>query len=297
MGIDLRGLNFLKFARNKQPLGRVATIGRQNLDVPHHKLKSAIDLRGTKYGPFCEEFLIDHFSAACVDSFDNSDYEQATHIADLNKPLSIAQRYETVIDYGSAEHVYNIPQALKNISELCAPGGQILHSLPANNFCRHGFWQFSPELFFSLYSGANGYCDTQVFLADTANENLWYEVRQPSNGRRAEALSSTPMIALVRTRRGDAFSHEAVQQSDYVYTWRGADQHSARDRQMSSSPAARWKEFVKNSPLNTPFSKGIFLKWLRTPRLSVNNPHLTRLSVSSLVAARRTGAIAAAAPA
>jgi len=64
------------------------------------------------------------------------------------------------------EHVFNASQGLKNVTRLCAPGGQIIHSLPANNFCNHGFWQFSPELFFSLYSDKNGYSETEIFLAD-----------------------------------------------------------------------------------------------------------------------------------
>src|ERR1035441_3166291 len=100
--------------------------------------------------------------------------------------------------------------------EMCASGGQILHVLPANNFCGHGFWQFSPELFFSMYSEVNGYRGTQVFIADLSNEYCWYEVRRPHNGERANVTSSTPLYNLVRTQKTSFFSHENIQQSDYV---------------------------------------------------------------------------------
>ncbi|MFZ3326905.1 MAG: hypothetical protein WA231_13875 [Methylocella sp.] len=183
MGIDIHVLNFLKFARRKQAFGRVATIGRQEINVPIDKLKSALNLKGhTRYGPYCEELLIGHFAATAVESFDKSDYEHATHIADMNKPLAVQNRYDTVIDGGCIEHIYNIPQALRNVSEICSAGGQILHVLPTNNFCGHGFWQVSPELFFTLYSEANGYRETEVFLADLANEQFWYQVREPRDG-------------------------------------------------------------------------------------------------------------------
>jgi hypothetical protein len=37
--------------------------------------------------------------------------------------------------------------ALENVQAISG-GGEIIHVLPANNLCCHGFWQFWPELFF-----------------------------------------------------------------------------------------------------------------------------------------------------
>jgi hypothetical protein len=132
----------------------------------------------------------------------------------MNKPLAVQNRYDTVIDGGCIEHIFNIPQALRNVSEICSAGGQILHVLPTNNFCGHGFWQVSPELFFTLYSEANGCRETELFLADLANEQFWYQVREPRDDERANVTSSTPLYALVRTRRTEVFNHDDVQQSD-----------------------------------------------------------------------------------
>ena len=228
MGIDVHVLNFLRFARKRQNFGCVATIGRQGLIVPNDRLKKLLKLeRKPNLGSFCEDLLKVHFGATSVESFDNSDYQNATHIADMNKPIKIHDQYDTIIDGGCIEHIYNVPQALKNVSQMCMEAGQILHILPANNFCGHGFWQFSPELFFALYSEANGYRETQVFIADLANERFWYEVRKPQNGQRAHATSPTPLYALVRTRKAGVVTHENIQQSDYVYLWNRKENTSA----------------------------------------------------------------------
>ncbi|MGH6837365.1 MAG: hypothetical protein ACREDT_00890 [Methylocella sp.] len=280
MGIEIHGLNLLKFARSKQAFGRVATIGRQELFVPKDKLKNALNLKNyTKYGVYCEELLTRHFAATAVESFDNSDFEHATHIADMNKPLAVQNRYDTVIDYGSLEHIYNIPQALRNVSELCSVDGQILHILPANNFCGHGFWQFSPELFFALYSEPNGYKETEVFLADLADAQFWYQVREPRDGERALVHSSTEMFVLVRTRRTKVFSHENVQQSDYAFAW--------KRNQISSLNISKIKGLVRRTAFG-PFVMETYWKWKRnapsTPTaLSSENPHLIKIAVSSLV--------------
>jgi 2-polyprenyl-3-methyl-5-hydroxy-6-metoxy-1,4-benzoquinol methylase len=66
----------------------------------------------------------------------------------MNKPLpkTLHNKYDTVIDSGTLEHIFKAPEALEYCLLLCKPGGQILHMLPSNNWCGHGFWQFSPEL-------------------------------------------------------------------------------------------------------------------------------------------------------
>ena len=220
MGIDIHGLHFLKFASTRQPFGRVATIGRQGIHIPKPTLLKLIGAEDEEQSwPYCESTLMKHFGASLVHSFDNSGYEGATFIHDFNKPITYYETYDTVIDFGSLEHIYNVSQAFANVSALCAVGGQILHALPANNQCGHGFWQFSPELFYSLYSEANGYKETRVFIANTVDETHWYEVKPPANGGRAEVMSPTPLVDLVRTRKVGPLRQD-VQQSDYAHMWK-----------------------------------------------------------------------------
>jgi hypothetical protein len=287
MGIDVHTLKFLMFASRKKPLGRVATIGRAGLHVQKAKLKTIMNLDNEiDYGGYCENFLRVHFGAVTVESFDKSNYENATHIVDMNRPIRIDVTYDTVIDGGCLEHIYNVPQALENISKLCAQDGQIIHVLPANNLCGHGFWQFSPELFFSLYSEINGYEETQVFLADVMNEREWYEVRRPQNGKRVEIVSSASVFVMVRTKRRGSFSHSNVDQSDYVYVWTGNKEVDAVKYSLRSRITEQISQLAKCTFL-LPTARSVERKWQKLFRpaksLSTANSHLKKRLIETML--------------
>ena len=223
MGIDIHALNFLKYACTKKTFGDTLTVGRQGIHVTESAIKKIIKAKvDYKNKEYCEELLIEYFGAKKVESIDNNAYEKATHIHNMNEPIpqNLTRKFDTVFDGGCLEHIFNAPQALKNCSLFCKQGGQIIHVLPTNNFCGHGFWQFSPELFFSLYSKENGYTDTEVFIAALSETKKWYQVKPLRQGQRAEIMSSNQLYILVRTTLMDnEFRHSNIQQSDYLYTW------------------------------------------------------------------------------
>ena len=226
MGLDFHALSFLRLAQRMQPLGAVATLGRQTVQLTRPALEEILDVPvgDVPFGSFCEDLLTRHFGATAVHSFDNSDFEAATFVQDFNRPLPEGRgwrgQYDTVIDFGTLEHIFDVPQALRNMSDLCRPGGQILHVLPANNFNGHGFYQFSPELFASLYAEANGYGDTLVMLAKLSDHRHWYLPQFAADGERLEFVSLAREYVMVRTRRREAaVRHAPVQQSDYVVLW------------------------------------------------------------------------------
>jgi hypothetical protein len=88
-----------------------------------------------------------------VVTLDNSAYEGAAIVIDLNAPLpdALKNRFTAVIDGGCLEHIFNFPQAIKNSMEMLSIGGHFLGITPANNFCGHGFYQFSPGALFSHF--------------------------------------------------------------------------------------------------------------------------------------------------
>jgi hypothetical protein len=280
MAIGYHELQFLRFAAKQAPFGRVAMIGRQELSLDREEVCGLLGV-GTEYKheKYCDGLLLRHFGAACVDSWDYSDYEGASHIADMNKPLNEKlSKYDTVIDTGTLEHVYNAPQALLNVSELCCDDGQILHVVPGNNFCGHGFWQFSPELFFSLYCESNGYSETRVFLANEFRTDIWYEVRKPENGQRANVISFTPTFALCRTVKARECRHDSVQQSDYIHLW----QHNGKP-QVKVRPT--WRAKIASALQTSPLIDFAFFSYIKISgkqSLSDRNPHLTARSVRFL---------------
>jgi len=218
MGIDLHALNFLRYIKKKNYFRKTVTIGRQQL----HEIDHYLDDQKYKNNDFCEKLLINNFGSEVVDSLDYSDFEGASIIHDMNKPLQkkFCGIYNTVLDIGSLEHIFNISQALQNCSKLCKAGGQIVHILPANNMCGHGFFQFSPELFFSYYSENNGYADTEVYLANTLDTKKWFKVLRPDNGNRVYIDSDAKLYIMVWTvLKNKNFLDINVQQSDYKFYW------------------------------------------------------------------------------
>lgn len=224
MGIDIHALYFIEKIRSKHKLGNIVTVGRQGFYCDASTIQKRYKLSsGYKLPKFVDNFFIEHLGAHSVDSIDNSNFENATIVHDMNTPIKdqYHAKYDTVIDGGSLEHIFQISQALENCSLLCKPGGRILHMLPANNFCGHGFWQISPELFFSIYTSENGYEDTEVFISKEKDREHWFQVLPPSNGHRAVIYSSEPLVLLVATKLkiDGGFSHKNIQQSDYSYLW------------------------------------------------------------------------------
>ena len=71
-------------------------------------------------------------------------------ILDLNYPNVSRETYDIVLDVGTAEHCFNIGQALMNMAAMVKEGGYILHENPFN--CgNHGFYSLNPTLFHDFY--------------------------------------------------------------------------------------------------------------------------------------------------
>lgn len=288
MGVDLHGLRLLQYAASKGPLGDVATLGRQNIYVSSAALQKTFGISPTKqYGPFCEELLIEQLGATSVTSFDASDYEHATILHDMNKPLDHALQYDTVADLGTLEHVFDVAVALRNIAAICKSGGLIIHALPANNYNGHGFWQFSPELFFSLYSTANGFADTEVYIAQLDDDQNWWRAAVPANGVRVEYTSASRSYVFVLTRKQAAETSQTVQQSDYVVNWdqgqvavtASRSQKSVRD--VVHSTLNRIPLFWRLAEVVAPMPNSHRDVWMH--RLSATNDHYTKIPIGTLV--------------
>ena len=139
--------------------------------------------------------LLRALGACEVESLDASDYDAATVIHDLNEPVppSLRDRFDLVYDGGTLEHIFNFPVALANCMRMVRPGGTLVLATPANNFCGHGFYQFSPALFYDVLSEANGFQIEREAVVEDDGRGRWYEVRDPASaGGRVELDHLTP---------------------------------------------------------------------------------------------------------
>jgi len=87
-------------------------------------------------------------------SIDYSDYEGADYVFDLNEIVSdpeILSSASLIVDGGTLEHIFHVPNVMKNIFYILGDRGVIYHANPMNNYVDHGFYQFSPTFYFDYY--------------------------------------------------------------------------------------------------------------------------------------------------
>lgn len=240
MGVDLHNLGLLTHA---QDLGarftRTIGIGRQAvfIDAPdlerHRRMRGlptlAEPLSHNSQMRYFEPLMKEWFAAQRVDSVDASPYEAATIVHDMNLPWPAAAEergsYDAVLDFGCLEHVFDFPIAWRNCVDLCRVGGHLLHALPANNLSGHGFYQFSPELFFSLYRPERGFELRGVWMAEKADLRHWWKVADPRVQRRRVTLrnSHETYLLVIARKLADVGPLPPPQQSDYAeQEWLGA---------------------------------------------------------------------------
>ena len=260
MGLNASGLGLMALARTSgADFTRVITIGRQQLTIGMGELEAFFRQRGRDdiaariasevSDGYCESVLRSAFDAKTVHSLDASGYENASIVHDMNTPIGVHEPYSVVLDLGTLEHVFNVPVALDNIAALCAPGGTIMHMLPGNNCSGHGFYQFSPELFFQVYSEERGFTGTRVFAAPMGAQDVWYEVKAPHTLKsRVNITSRDELYLLVMTRKTGAplpLAQHPVQQSDYTALW--AAENAAPKAQRRRTPFEQWIRALTNT--------------------------------------------------
>lgn len=227
MGIDIHNLNFLAHAQDRGVrFEHTLAIGRQAVFVEPGDLEVHRRRRGLAplSGPtgYFEPLLTQWYGAREADAVDASPYEGARLIHDMNAPWPAGSpefgRFDAVLDFGCLEHVFNFPVAWRNCVDLCRVGGHVLHALPANNLSGHGFYQFSPELFFNLYQPERGFELLDVFFVQKADHRHWWRVASPMDVRRRVNLCNSHevyMLVLARKLR-EPGELPPPQQSDYA---------------------------------------------------------------------------------
>ena len=269
MGLDVNGSKFLLYAKESGvDFTKSMMIGRQELHLTRREMSRLLNAchipTGTEdierifsaSGPYADEYLR-FIGAEEVHSIDYSGHEGATLVYDMNQPIpeSVKNRYSVVIDGGSLEHIFNLPTALRNCMEMTAVGGHFISITPANNFLGHGFYQFSPELFFSALSEDNGFEIVRVIAFEARRNARWFAARDPKViGRRVTLCNSTPTYMLVLARRVAERPVFATppQQSDYLAYWEGGGRNKERSNR---GVLVQWMKHQLYKPLERSFKK------------------------------------------
>jgi SAM-dependent methyltransferase len=251
MALDFNSIKFLLWTKN---LGvsfeRTLTLGHQGFYCPPSKFKRAIKDFGISCTPdeinrcfshapmtslYADKFFR-FLGAKEITSVDRSNFEDATLLHDLNErfPENLRGQFDLVMDGGTLEHIFNYPVALRNCLELLRVGGHFVTITPASGQMGHGFYQFSPELFFRVFSAENGFAIRKNILFDASKtDSVFFEIKDPSVTRqRSELSTARPMQMAVLAQKVvevQVFAKQP-QQSDYVAVWESHKENNIGSR-------------------------------------------------------------------
>jgi hypothetical protein len=156
MGIHVNALHWIVgMLTSHRVTGRVCTLGVQQIEPDLQALRRIPAMAPVRTLDASSVFAALGFSA--TEALDITNAEGAEHLVDLNDdelPAALAGRFGFVVNGGTLEHIFHVPNALTNISKLLGPGGAVLHLLPCHNWVDHGFYQVSPTLMFDYYTAA-----------------------------------------------------------------------------------------------------------------------------------------------
>lgn len=230
MGVSWHHANWLMECRKGGiNFGSVLTLGRLQLfltlkQVARMREHYGLDRSVLNPVPSFADDLFRELGAENVTAMDYSDYQGATLLHDLNNPISqeLHCRYEVVDDGGTLEHIFQFPTALSNAMNMVKVGGSLIMATPASAV-GHGFYSFSPELFYRTLCPENGFEIRKMCIYHNASEQDWYEVMDPAKvGRRVETNAQDRQLYLliwaVKQRHVMPFS-TTPQQYDYVARW------------------------------------------------------------------------------
>jgi len=235
MGVEVGAIRLLSLASQcGVDFSQTLLLGRQSLHANRADLSRAMTECGVPYGDdiIQSDGYADSFfralGARTLRAMDASTYEGADIVHDLNRPIpaELEEQFTFVFDGGTTEHVFNFPVAIENAMRMLEVGGHFIGVTICNNFAGHGFYQFSPELFFRVFSPANGFRVRGVYVFESRqaglDDGIMLRVVDPAELRRRVLLrnSQETFVAVwaERTGRVPIFA-EPPQQSDYVESW------------------------------------------------------------------------------
>lgn len=234
MGIDVGSFIFL--LQNKDSIkGNVLQLGRQGMHIAWNDkdmriCKSVFEMFDDQTpfnsifstGPHADGFF-QYLGADVVDSMDYSAFEGASIVHDLNNPVPeyLVDRFDFIFDGGTTEHIFDVKTVMDNIKKMLKVGGVFAGISPSNNCLGHGFYQFSPELYRTVFSKEEGYEILSMQLLETTEIPDFIDIPTPVKGERQELITKEVAINVcyvIRKVEEKAFPKN-YQQSDYLKNW------------------------------------------------------------------------------
>jgi len=217
MGLDSVSLEALLLGQQYvKNTGILLTLGRQKIDrnpdvtnkiFTRHNLNHLQDK--FTINDWCEK-LGQELGYQDVKSLDNSKYENATIIHNMNRPISdrpyvkenetenLVGKFDCIFDGGTTEHIFNCPQVFQNIIDMLKIDGIFISVTCNNNFSGHGMYQFSPEFFLSIFTPTYGMEILHLYLAKNDSPlSEWVDVNSHKGYRNETKLDTKEQVYII----------------------------------------------------------------------------------------------------
>ena len=234
MGLRITSMLTIEYAKKHYDadLSKTLTLGRQfraftqkefSKYLPQYQNILPEKLKADFESPYAEGVFEDMYGAKLL-SLDGFAHENPDIVWDLNKqvPEEMKEQYSCIIDGGTMEHVFNVPQLIKNCFSMLKEGGLYISMVPTNNFNGHGLYQFSPDFFYSVFSKANGMEIKDVFIVKfSAKNKVWKINNSPAaSGERVQFdVNTQTEIYVIAKKIGKTPEEITAQQTDYEEGW------------------------------------------------------------------------------
>lgn len=255
MGMVELSVKLLMAQSKKEPFANrhLVTIGKQGITFPVDDLKawarqSDFNLDETRLEaairegrfPTDEEFF-QSLGFSAVDSVDCSEYEGATIICNLNNdiPEDLYNRFDVIYDGGSTEHMFNIPKAFENYNKMLKVGGLVIHSLPSTGCLDHGFYMFSPTLFYDYYTQNRWHIvDFYMLNIPCDSFSTWdiYEYDEPGPMLEDVAFEGRWTVFFIAQKRAESTYLTNIEQHFFKKLWQDKQRVDTVD---ASEPAEK----------------------------------------------------------
>jgi hypothetical protein len=191
-----------------------------------------------------DESFFAAFSDAQYDVLDVSDYEGATIVHDLCKPLpeELAGRFDFIFNGSVLDNIFDPAGALRNISRMLAPNGRVMHIEMASNLAFE-YLTYSPDWFLDYYV-ANRFSDCKIYVCtfrdvDELKYGPWrvfnYSPRSGAGCSLREVVTEHAVLVVVAEKKADSTWDE----SPIQWCYRGEAEKSAFLQSFAQFDASR----------------------------------------------------------
>ena len=191
MGILETNLHLMAIENKRYPVhGKVLVLGQQAVYASVPRVMQILHLHGVNSsqqalppnfdtknkipmwaGTWCGEnytncqTVMKLLGAEKTEVCDISSYEGADLVFDLGLPVKkgLVGKYDTIVDSGTLEHIFDLLRAIENVNSMLKVGGTLILASPASKAINHGFYSISP-IFYYDYLSVHGYDQITIYL-------------------------------------------------------------------------------------------------------------------------------------